>query len=85
MICFLSILTDGEISHSGRIQILEDGSLLISKVRSTDRGKYTCIRANEAGSTRGHAYLSGNKYVNMKSQDEGTSFLIKDHIAIHPK
>ena len=50
--------TDGRISFSGRIQILEDGSLLIAKVRSTDRGKYTCIRANEAGSVRGTAWLS---------------------------
>ena len=49
---------DGEISFSGRIQILEDGSLLIAKVRSTDRGKYTCIRSNEAGSVRGVAWLS---------------------------
>ena len=49
---------DGEISFSGRIQILEDGSLLIAKVRSTDRGKYTCIRSNEAGTVRGVAWLS---------------------------
>ncbi len=33
-------LSDGEISFSGRIQILEDGSLLLAKVRSTDRGKF---------------------------------------------
>ena len=51
-------LSDGQISFSGRIQILEDGSLLIAKVRSTDRGKYTCVRANEAGSVRGTAWLS---------------------------
>ena len=37
---------------------MEDGSLLIAKVRSTDRGKYTCVRANEAGSVRGTAWLS---------------------------
>ena len=51
-------LLDGQISFSGRIQILEDGSLLIAKVRSTDRGKYTCVRANEAGSVRGTAWVS---------------------------
>ena len=50
--------TDGELSFSGRIQILEDGSLLIAKVRSTDHGKYTCIRANEAGSISGSGILS---------------------------
>ena len=54
----LFFIADGQISFSGRIQILEDGSLLIAKVRSTDRGKYTCVRANEAGSVRGTAWLS---------------------------
>ena len=49
---------DGEISFSGRLQILEDGSLLISKVRSTDEGKYTCERSNEAGSVREDAWIS---------------------------
>ena len=49
---------DGEISFSGRLQILEDGSLLISKVRSTDEGKYTCERSNEAGSVQEDAWIS---------------------------
>merc|ERR1719376_310284 len=49
---------DGELSFSGRIQLLEDGSLLIAKVRSTDRGKYTCVRSNEAGSVRGQAWMT---------------------------
>jgi hypothetical protein len=31
---------------------------LIAKVRSTDRGKYSCIRSNEAGSISGSAFLS---------------------------
>ena len=52
------MFADGQISFSGRIQILEDGSLLISKVRSTDRGKYTCVRSNEAGSVRGEAWMT---------------------------
>lgn len=43
---------------SGRLQILEDGSLLIAAVRATDAGKYTCIRTNEAGSVEESAYLS---------------------------
>ncbi|XP_059099411.1 protein sidekick-like isoform X3 [Tigriopus californicus] len=51
-------LNDGQISFSGRIQILEDGSLLLAKVRSTDAGKYTCIRTNEAGSATGEAWVS---------------------------
>jgi protein sidekick len=55
---FFDLISDGEISFSGRIQILEDGSLLIAKVRSTDRGKYSCIRSNEAGSISGSAFLS---------------------------
>lgn len=53
-----SFFPDGELSFSGRIQILEDGSLLIAKVRSTDGGKYTCSRSNEAGSTSGSAFLT---------------------------
>ena len=54
----ITILTpDGQISFSGRIQILEDGGVLIAKVRTTDRGKYTCTRANEAGSVTGDAWL----------------------------
>jgi len=48
----------GQISFSGRIQILEDGSLLLATVRSTDRGKYTCIRTNEAGTVEASAWLS---------------------------
>ena len=59
--CISSIITiltpDGQISFSGRIQILEDGGVLIAKVRTTDRGKYTCTRANEAGSVTGDAWL----------------------------
>lgn len=43
---------------SGRIQILEDGSLLIAAVRGSDAGKYTCIRTNEAGSVEDSAFLS---------------------------
>ena len=56
--CLSKNFADGQISFSGRIQILEDGSLLISKVRSTDEGKYTCERSNEAGSVREDAWIS---------------------------
>ena len=51
-------VSDGQISFSGRLQILEDGSLLIAKVRSTDEGKYTCIRSNEAGTVKAEAWIS---------------------------
>jgi protein sidekick len=47
----------GQLSFSGRIQILEDGSLLIATVRSTDQGRYTCQRSNEAGTAEGKAWL----------------------------
>lgn len=47
-----------DIEVSSRIQILENGDLLISAVRETDAGLYTCIRANEAGEVKGSAYLS---------------------------
>ena len=43
---------------SARLQILEDGSLLIASVRASDAGKYTCIRTNEAGSVEESAFLS---------------------------
>lgn len=43
---------------SSRVQVLDNGDLLISSVRESDAGLYTCIRANEAGQVRGQAYLS---------------------------
>ncbi|XP_055523090.1 protein sidekick isoform X5 [Wyeomyia smithii] len=45
------------IELSGRVQILDTGDLLISNVRESDAGLYTCIRANEAGIVTGEAYL----------------------------
>ncbi|KAL1390239.1 hypothetical protein pipiens_012488 [Culex pipiens pipiens] len=45
------------IELSGRIQILDSGDLLISNVRESDTGLYTCIRANEAGVVTGEAHL----------------------------
>lgn len=45
------------IEMTGRIQILESGDLLISNVRESDAGLYTCTRANEAGVVTGEAYL----------------------------
>lgn len=43
---------------SGRIQILESGDLLISNVRESDAGLYTCMRSNEAGTVQGEAFLT---------------------------
>lgn len=45
------------VELSNRIQILETGDLLISNVRESDAGLYNCIRANEAGTVTGEAYL----------------------------
>lgn len=45
------------VELSGRVQILESGDLLISNVRESDAGLYTCTRANEAGSVTGGAHL----------------------------
>lgn len=45
------------VELSGRIQVLESGDLLISNVRESDAGLYTCTRANEAGTVNGEAYL----------------------------
>ncbi|XP_067118957.1 protein sidekick [Centruroides vittatus] len=53
------IFNDTTIMHSsGRIQILENGNLLIASIESKDVGKYTCIRINSGGSISGHAYLN---------------------------
>ncbi|XP_033229948.1 protein sidekick isoform X4 [Belonocnema kinseyi] len=46
------------VEIAGRVQLLDNGDLLIAAVKSNDVGKYTCIRANEAGSVNGSAYLS---------------------------
>ncbi|XP_030377973.1 protein sidekick [Scaptodrosophila lebanonensis] len=45
------------VEISSRVQILESGDLLISNIRATDAGLYICVRANEAGSVKGEAYL----------------------------
>ncbi len=55
---YCCILTGGQVSFSGRLQILEDGSLLIARVRASDRGRYTCARTNEAGTLEGEAWLT---------------------------
>lgn len=55
----LIILTDAEtVEVAGRVQVLESGDLLVAAVKPNDAGKYTCIRANEAGSVNGSAYLT---------------------------
>ncbi|KAJ8687397.1 hypothetical protein QAD02_023191 [Eretmocerus hayati] len=46
------------VEIAGRVQVMETGDLLISNVKPSDAGKYTCIRTNEAGSTNGSAYVS---------------------------
>lgn len=47
-----------DIETSGRIQILENGDLLISAVKESDAGLYSCLRVNEAGHVKGSAYLA---------------------------
>ncbi|CAL4121706.1 unnamed protein product, partial [Meganyctiphanes norvegica] len=47
-----------ELVETGHYQILESGDLLIAGVRTTDEGKYSCQRANDAGKVEGHAWLS---------------------------
>ncbi|XP_015175534.1 PREDICTED: protein sidekick isoform X1 [Polistes dominula] len=46
------------VEIAGRVQVLENGDLLIAAVKLNDAGKYTCIRANEAGSVNGSAYIT---------------------------
>lgn len=46
------------VEIAGRVQVLDNGDLLIAAVKPYDAGKYTCIRANEAGSVNGSAFLT---------------------------
>uniref|UniRef100_A0A182MZU5 Protein sidekick n=1 Tax=Anopheles dirus TaxID=7168 RepID=A0A182MZU5_9DIPT len=46
------------IETSARVQILDSGDLLLSNVRETDTGMYTCIRENEAGRITGSGHLT---------------------------
>lgn len=53
------IFTDSQsVDLTGRLQVLETGDLLIAAVREADAGKYTCVRANEAGQVQAAGYLS---------------------------
>ena len=60
--CSIVLFDEIEKAHpdvfSILLQILEDGSLLIARVRATDRGRYTCQRTNEAGTVEGEAWLT---------------------------
>lgn len=49
---------DMELVENGHYQILSTGDLLIAGVNTRDEGKYTCLRANEAGTVSGDAWLS---------------------------
>ncbi|CAG9783717.1 unnamed protein product [Diatraea saccharalis] len=46
------------INLSGRLQALDEGDLLITSTTIADTGKYTCVRANDAGIVSGEAYLT---------------------------
>ncbi|CAD1468247.1 unnamed protein product [Heterotrigona itama] len=47
---FHSLIDTTPVEIAGRVQVLDNGDLLIAAVKPNDAGKYTCIRANEAGS-----------------------------------
>jgi hypothetical protein len=44
--------------RESRLQILDNGDLLIAAVRASDHGEYTCAKTNDAGSISGSAMLS---------------------------
>lgn len=46
------------VHNEGRTQILESGTLVIASVVLSDGGKYSCTRANSAGSASGEAHLT---------------------------
>lgn len=55
---YIVFLDTMPVEIAGRVQVLENGDLLIAAVKLNDAGKYTCIRANEAGSVNGSAYIT---------------------------
>lgn len=55
---FSFLIDNEELVENGHYQILASGDLLIVGVRTSDEGKYTCLRSNEAGTVRGNAWLS---------------------------
>ncbi|XP_014211856.1 protein sidekick [Copidosoma floridanum] len=46
------------VEIAGRVELSDNGDLVIANVKPSDAGKYSCVRANEAGSVNGSAYLS---------------------------
>ncbi|XP_032667405.1 protein sidekick isoform X2 [Odontomachus brunneus] len=46
------------VEIAGRVQVSGNGDLLIAAVKPNDAGKYTCVRANEAGSVNGSGFLT---------------------------
>ncbi|XP_014483007.1 PREDICTED: protein sidekick isoform X1 [Dinoponera quadriceps] len=46
------------VEIAGRVQVSGNGDLLIAAVKPDDAGRYTCVRANEAGSVNGTGYLT---------------------------
>ncbi|CAG9096606.1 unnamed protein product [Plutella xylostella] len=46
------------INFSGRLQALDEGDLLVTSATAADSGKYSCVRANDAGRVSGEAYLT---------------------------
>lgn len=54
----ITITDSSAVDLSGRLQVLETGDLLIPAVRESDAGKYSCVRANEAGQVTAAGYLS---------------------------
>uniref|UniRef100_A0A914NG90 Immunoglobulin I-set domain-containing protein n=1 Tax=Meloidogyne incognita TaxID=6306 RepID=A0A914NG90_MELIC len=48
----------GLVSSDGRIQVTNEGRLIIDNIRQIDAGIYVCAAANSAGSTLAKASLS---------------------------
>lgn len=62
------------VELNGRVQVLENGDLLISNVRETDSGWYSCIRSNEAGTVTGQAYLGVMGTYDIHSLDTDATY-----------
>ncbi|KAF2352237.1 Immunoglobulin I-set [Trinorchestia longiramus] len=71
------------ISDGSRYRVTSDGSLRISNVRSRDRGRYSCSRANEAGQVAADAWINILEKTHIVTPPQDTRVIL-GHVATLP-